>query len=930
MSRSVSMRVAAALGASVLSLALLAGCNRSSDPASVVSESRGLIAAGKSGEAHVRLKKLLSEDGNVAAARVLLARIALDNGDVRGADSELAALQPAQLEDPEAVTVRAWVDLGLGQHQKVLQTLDSTQLDVPAPELVRLRATALRMGGAGADAMPMLREAIAAQPNDGGLIVELAATLGAIGNLSQAERELNAFLQAHPQDPDALHARGELRLRAGANAKAIEDLDAALAAAPPSWPLVKRVTAELLLGDAALAAGDLAKAKARAASLEKRFPGALGTQLLVARVALADGRPNEAADTLQRISDAMPGDQRVQSLLIDALLRSGNKARAAALLERRVQQNPADARARQLLAELLMQQSRPDRVVALLSDAADAVVPTQKDEDSLLSAARLAQERAGAAITTLEAQLARESTNEAARVELAAAYLQNGQPTRGLTTLDAASTTSPAAVGVRLALNFALANDREVNQIVAALLAAPATDVATLVAASDAAQRAGRNDVVARLIERAAQREPKNADVLIRRANLDFLEGRYERAASALESLVQIDSNDMRPRIALARVAEAQGDVAGARAALQAAIKANPKAAEAALMLASLELRAEQPQAAAAAIDAMIANAPQDGVAANAAGAVLLASRRAEEARARFGQAVEQNGTNARYRFNLGRAQLLAEDRAAAAQSFQQAAKLQPDWVDANIAAVRLALELKQTPVAVEAAQSMVERLPKDARSWLLLGETQMASDRAGEAAGSFAKSYVLQANAAAAVREHIARLASGAARPDQPLLTWLGREPGDLAARRLLADFYQSSGATKAATEQFELIVKAAPNDVASLNNLAWLLADSDTQRAESLARRATAIVPQQAAIADTLGWVLIKAGKYSEAVEALQRAAAGMPADRSIRYRYALAAARAGDKATARRELQSALADGAPFDGREAAQQLSQELGT
>jgi len=918
------------LSAVALTLVLATGCSRSSDPASVIADSRELIAAGKSGEAHVRLKQLLAEDGNVAAARVLLARIALDAGDVRGADSEMTALKPADLEDPEALAVREWIDLGFGYQDKVLQTLDSTQVKLPPVELARLRATALRLRGAAADALPMLREAIAANPDEGKLVVELASTLAAIGNLNQADQELTTFLQSHPKDPDALHARGELRLRSGSVAKATEDLEAALAAAPPGWPMVNRVTAELLLGDATLASGDLAKAKERAARLTKQYPGAIGTQLLNARIALVDGRAGEAAEILQRISEAMPADPRVQGLLIEALLRSGNRARAATLLERRVQQNPNDAQARRVLAEMLMQQSRPDRVVALLGDAPDAVVPAEADDDSLLSVARLAQERATAAITTLEAQLAKDPANEQARVELASAYLQSGQPTRGLTVLDAANTTSAEAIGVRLAINFALANDREVNKVVTSLLENPKTEVGTLIAAADAAQRAGRNDVAGPLVDRAVEREPKNADALLRRANLDFLEGKYDRAASALETLVALKPQDTPSRIAMARVAEAKGDVAGARKALEAAIAANPKAIEPALMLASLELRAEQPQAAAAVFDRMIASAAPDGAAANAAGAVLLRLKRPEEARARFGQAVEQNATNARYRFNLGRAQFLASDRAAAAQSFAEAAKLEPEWVDANMAAVRLALELKQHAEAERIARAMVERTPKEPRAWLLLGDSQMMSGRANEAEASFAKSYALQPSAAAAVREHLARLSNRTARPEQPLLSWLAREPNDLAVRRRLADFYQQTGAARPATEQFELLVKAAPNDVGSLNNLAWLLAETDTKRAESLARRAMAIVPQQAAIADTLGWVLIKAGKYAEAADILKRVIKEMPQDRSVRYRYALAAARAGDTDTARRELQTVLADGAAFEGREAAQQLSQELGS
>lgn len=915
----------------VAALALLAACSGSSDPATIVGQARELIAQGKSGEAHIALKKLLDKHADTSEARVLLARIALDNGDVRAADQELAALRSDQLQQPEALAVRCWVDLGLGEYEKVQKTLQTMTVPLDEVERLRLLAVAARASGTGADVLPQLRAALAKDPNNSLLVVELATTLSAIGNMPQAETELTELLKQQPRDPDALEARGELRLRQGAVPKAIEDLEAALAAAPPSWPLVKRVTTELLLGDAAMTAQDVGKAKERLASLQKRYPGALGTQLLSARLALTEGRAGDAVDTLQKISDALPADARVQSMLIEALLRSGNRARATALLERRVQQDPTDLRSRQVLAELLMQQARPDRVVELLEGAQDSAVESEPNEDSLLANARSIQDRAGSAIPQLQEQLAKDSGNEQVRADLAAAYLLNGQANRGLTVInEARDPKRPATVATKLALNLALANDREANQQVGDLVSASDTSAATLIAAADAAQRAGRMEMVDRLVDRALVLEPNNPEALMRRANADFLSHNYERASTSLEKLVQISPQDPRPRIAIARLSEAKGDVAGARSALQGAIKSNASAYDAALMLASLELRANQTQAALDVLDAMIAAAPKDGAAANAAGALLLRTRHIEEARARFGQATEQGAESARYWFNLGRSQLLANDRAAAALSLQRAAKLQPEWVDASIAAIRVTFDLNQREAASELAQKLVERLPKEPKAWLIFGDAKLAMQQPAEAAAAFAKAYALQPSAIAATREHVARANARAARPDQPLLAWLAREPNDLVVRRRLADHYQRTGAAKQATEQFDIIVKAAPNDVTSLNNLAWLLADSDTKRAEALARRATAIAPKQGAIADTLGWILIKAGKYQEAVQVLKSASEALPNERSIGYHYALASARAGDKETARKTLQVVLTDNSAFDGKEDAVQLSQELGS
>ena len=107
--------------------------------------------------------------------------------------------------------------------------------------------------------------------------------------------------------------------------------------------------------------------------------------------------------------------------------------------------------------------------------------------------------------------------------------------------------------------------------------------------------------------------------------------------------------------------------------------------------------------------------------------------------------------------------------------------------------------------------------------------------------------------------------------RPAQPLLNWLTQEPTDVDARRLLAQYYQRTGANREVIAQLDRILEITPNDVVSLNNLAWALLKTDPQRAESLARRAHAIAPQQPAFADTLGSALIANGKYADAAKVL-----------------------------------------------------------
>ena len=193
----------------------------------------------------------------------------------------------------------------------------------------------------------------------------------------------------------------------------------------------------------------------------------------------------------------------------------------------------------------------------------------------------------------------------------------------------------------------------------------------------------------------------------------------------------------------------------------------------------------------------------------------------------------------------------------------------------------------------------------------------------------AFSRSDVARPTSLAAKREFAARVASGMQRPEEPLLKWLAREPKDTAARLVLADYYLANAREDRALEHLEAIVRQTPNDIAALNNLAWVLRNSDPSRAESLARRGRAIAPDNAAVADTLGVILLNNGKTAEAVQVLAQAAAGLPDDRSVQFHYAKSLGKAGQKDKARDVLGKTLQDQRPFPDRDAAKRLLEELG-
>ena len=89
-------------------------------------------------------------------------------------------------------------------------------------------------------------------------------------------------------------------------------------------------------------------------------------------------------------------------------------------------------------------------------------------------------------------------------------------------------------------------------------------------------------------------------------------------------------------------------------------------------------------------------------------------------------------------------------------------------------------------------------------------------------------------------------------------------------------ASVYEEEGQISAALHELSLVLKARPNDPAAMNALGFTLADhtKELPRARKLIERAHAAAPKNAAILDSLGWVMFRQGRTAEALPYLNAA--------------------------------------------------------
>ena len=117
-------------------------------------------------------------------------------------------------------------------------------------------------------------------------------------------------------------------------------------------------------------------------------------------------------------------------------------------------------------------------------------------------------------------------------------------------------------------------------------------------------------------------------------------------------------------------------------------------------------------------------------------------------------------------------------------------------------------------------------------------------------------------------------------------------------------------------------------PDNVVVLNELAWLLKESQPGRALEYAERANALQPDSPALMDTLALSLYYNQKYQRARDVMRDALSQAPGHPALRYHEALIDVALGDNAKAIKTLQSLVSDNTEFSEMQEAKALLAKL--
>lgn len=194
-----------------------------------------------------------------------------------------------------------------------------------------------------------------------------------------------------------------------------------------------------------------------------------------------------------------------------------------------------------------------------------------------------------------------------------------------------------------------------------------------------------------------------------------------------------------------------------------------------------------------------------------------------------------------------------------------------------------LLIVLDRKDEAMALARAQTETAGAEVADWTRYGDVLNALDRHGEAADAYARALDL-APAAGADRWQILLMRGSA---------------------------LEQSGSWATAEPVLREAMTLAPDRGIVLNYLGYSLLEhgGDLDEAERLIARAHDLNPEQGAIVDSLGWVNYRQGRFEQAIQLLERAAASEPVEPTINEHLGDAYWRVGRMVEARFAWQAAL---------------------
>lgn len=416
-----------------------------------------------------------------------------------------------------------------------------------------------------------------------------------------------------------------------------------------------------------------------------------------------------------------------------------------------------------------------------------------------------------------------------------------------------------------------------------------------------------------RMLKETLQRDPDNFEARTLIARIRIVRGELAQAVIELEDLCKKYPQTSQAYHQLGLAYLAKRELPKAAENFNKALALEPDATDPVMMLAETRFRQGFVDDAEKILLGVIQKHPQTPAPYYMLADAYRSRNKLEEAAGMFNQIMRISPKDPRAPFQLGLVRRQQKKTAEARAALEQAYAIAPADLTPLAQLIDLDVTDKQFAAAHQRLQKEIAKQPKSSMLRYMVAELYFTQKDFANAAKVAQETLELSPENPSAymLQARISLAQNQPAEAVDKLKAAASKSPKNAQLLGLIGSVLLQNKDYANALEYFQKVLALNAHDRVALNNAAYILSEhlGKLDQALELAKRASETYPQDAAVADTYGWVLVRRGDYAQALTLLRSSAARLPMSADVQYHLGVAHYLVGEEEPARVSLQKAL---------------------